>query len=67
MVDEDISYQEMQKYLQSQVPPELYIYNEYHALLVGVGASYCKKSRPRCGQCPLLNLCKYLTHLQEKY
>lgn len=67
MVDEKISYQEMQEYLQHHMPPDLYIYNEYHALLVGLGANYCKKSRPRCNQCPLLNLCKYLTHLQEKY
>ena len=67
MVDENISYQEMQEYLQKNIPSDLYIYNEYHALLVGLGANYCKKSKPRCSQCPLLNLCKYLTHLQEKY
>ena len=67
MVDEKISYQEMQEYLQHHIPPDFYIYNEYHALLVGLGANYCKKSRPHCNQCPLLNLCKYLTHLQEKY
>jgi endonuclease-3 related protein len=45
----------------------LYMYNEYHALLVGLGATYCKKSKPRCSECPLLNFCKYLTQLQEKY
>ncbi|MDD2372516.1 MAG: endonuclease III domain-containing protein [Syntrophomonadaceae bacterium] len=67
MVDENISYQEMQEYFHNNVPPNLYIYNEYHALLVGLGANYCKKSRPGCSQCPLLKLCKYLTHLQEKY
>ena len=67
MVDENISYQEMQEYLQHHVPSDSYIYNEYHALLVGLGANYCKKSRPLCNQCPLLKFCKYLTHLQEKY
>ena len=66
MVDENISYQEMQEYLQKNIPSDLYIYNEYHALLVGLGANYCKKIRPHCSKCPLLNLCKYLTHLQEK-
>jgi endonuclease-3 related protein len=67
MVEENISYQEMQEFLEYHIPPNLYIYNEYHALLVGLGANYCKKSKPRCSQCPLQNLCKYLTHLQEKY
>lgn len=67
MVDENISYQEMQEYVQNNIPLDLYIYNEYHALLVGLGANYCKKSIPRCSQCPLQNLCKYLTHMQEKY
>jgi endonuclease-3 related protein len=66
MVAENISYQEMQEYLQKNIPSDLYIYNEYHALLVGLGANYCKKSRPHCSKCPLLNLCKYLTHMQEK-
>ncbi len=67
MVDENISYQEMQEYLQKNIPSDFYIYNEYHALLVGLGANYCKKSRPCCSECPLLKLCKYLTHMQEKY
>lgn len=67
LTDENISYQEMQDFMQHYVPPDLYIYNEYHALLVGLGASYCKKSKTRCGECPLLNFCKNLTHLQEKY
>lgn len=67
MAEENISYQEMQELLEHHIPPNLYIYNEYHALLVGLGANYCKKSRPHCSQCPLQNLCKYLTHMQEKY
>ncbi len=29
------------------------IYNEMHGLIVGVGKSYCLKSKPRCAQCPL--------------
>src|SRR3989440_896405 len=29
------------------------IYNEMHGLVVGVGKSYCLKSKPRCEQCPL--------------
>ena len=29
------------------------LYNEYHALIVMLGKEYCKKSRPRCEECPL--------------
>ena len=29
------------------------IYNEMHGLIVGVGKSYCLKSKPRCDNCPL--------------
>jgi endonuclease-3 related protein len=29
------------------------VYNEMHGLIVGVGKYYCRKSQPRCDQCPL--------------
>jgi len=29
------------------------IFNDMHALIVGVGKNYCLKSQPRCEQCPL--------------
>lgn len=29
------------------------VYNEMHGLLVGVGKNYCKKSQPKCDECPL--------------
>jgi endonuclease III related protein len=31
------------------------IYNEMHGLIVGVGKHYCKKSQPKCDECPLRN------------
>lgn len=33
--------------------PVAQVYNEMHALLVGVGKNYCMKSAPRCDSCPL--------------
>jgi endonuclease-3 related protein len=36
------------------------VYNEMHGLIVGVGKNYCKKSQPRCDECPLQ---KFLPHL----
>ena len=33
--------------------PRAQVLNEMHALIVGVGKNYCKKSQPECEQCPL--------------
>lgn len=33
--------------------PTAQVYNDMHGLIVGVGKSYCLKSRPRCDECPL--------------
>ena len=29
------------------------VYNEMHALIVGVGKNYCRKAKPSCDDCPL--------------
>ena len=29
------------------------VYNEMHGLVVGVGKNYCRKSQPKCDECPL--------------
>lgn len=29
------------------------VYSEMHGLIVGVGKNYCRKSQPRCDECPL--------------
>ncbi len=34
-------------------PPLAQVYNEMHALIVGVGKHYCLKSGPQCESCPL--------------
>lgn len=40
------------------LPPDVKMYNEYHALLVRLGKDFCKKSEPLCGDCPLRTACK---------
>lgn len=59
MVHEEIEYQELQSYFHRYLPPQPELYNEYHALLVKLGAEYCKKQRPGCGECPLKAGCRY--------
>jgi len=34
-------------------PPLAQVFNEMHGLIVGVGKTYCLKSKPRCEECPL--------------
>ncbi|MCH2113625.1 MAG: endonuclease III domain-containing protein [Pirellulales bacterium] len=48
----DIDYHQLQGHLTSELPEEVAIYNELHALLVRVGHHYCRK-QPRCESCPL--------------
>jgi endonuclease III len=32
------------------------LFNEFHALLVNTGKNWCRKSAPRCEECPLRQL-----------
>ena len=36
--------------------PDTALYNEFHALLVCAGKEYCRKTNPRCAECPLAGL-----------
>ena len=47
-------YHAVQGLFQSNLPKDPALYNEFHALLVNVGKNWCRKSRPRCEECPLL-------------
>lgn len=49
----DADYHAIQDYFQSTLPDDPALYNEYHALLVRLGKDYCRKGRPKCGECPL--------------
>jgi endonuclease-3 related protein len=52
----DADYHTIQEYFESRLPEDPALYNEFHALLVRLGKDYCRKTRPRCGQCPLADL-----------
>ena len=56
LLPEECAYQEMQDTISAQLPRETALFNEFHALIVRVAASYCKKSKPLCGECPLQGL-----------
>lgn len=52
LLPEDASYEETQSLFERNLPVDVPLYNEYHALIVNVGKEFCRP-RPRCGGCPL--------------
>jgi endonuclease III related protein len=52
----DADYHQIQDYVQGELPQEAPQYNELHALLVRLGKDYCRKSNPKCAECPLRGL-----------
>jgi len=45
-------YGDMQTFFMGNLPSDIYLFNEYHALIVALCQSHCLKV-PRCGECPL--------------
>lgn len=54
---EDASYESLQEFFMSRLPGDVQLFNEYHALIDGLANELCLKRSPRCGECPLLELC----------
>ncbi len=56
---DNISYTQMQEFFMHRLPPEVPLYNEFHALIVGIGNRFCSSRRPKCQECPLREFCNY--------
>ncbi|HEY8417603.1 MAG TPA: hypothetical protein VIK93_06160, partial [Limnochordales bacterium] len=56
---ERLSYQQLQDLFHRQLPPDPDLFGEYHALIVALGKNCCHKQKPRCGACPLRDLCAW--------
>ncbi len=50
-------YEGIRAAFEAALPPEVPLFNEYHALLVRQGKEVCR-SRPRCGDCALAGGCR---------
>ncbi|MBI5061838.1 MAG: endonuclease III domain-containing protein [Candidatus Aenigmarchaeota archaeon] len=50
-------YEEIRKFLEQNLPNNIKIYKEFHALIVKLGKTHCKKE-PVCKTCPLTKICK---------
>ena len=51
------AYADYQRLFEANLPPDAAVYNEYHALLVALAKRHCVKREPRCGGCPVADLC----------
>lgn len=59
MFPEKITYREMQEFFMEHLSHDVQLYNEYHALIDGLGNRYCSSKNPRCSECPLHEICKF--------
>ena len=59
LITEDYDYDAIKAVFEENLPREVSLYNEYHALIVRVGKYYCKP-KMRCEKCPLRDV--YRTH-----
>jgi endonuclease-3 related protein len=52
LVPEDVDYEGLRSFFLEHLPDDPALYNEYHALIVRAGKTYCRKT-PRCEGCPM--------------
>jgi endonuclease-3 related protein len=50
------SYDYYQNLFHKSLKKDVKLFNEYHALIVKVGKTFCKSKRPLCDQCPLKDI-----------
>lgn len=55
VMDYDEPYETFQQLFHASLKREVKLYNEFHALFVKVGKTYCKP-KPLCGECPFNGL-----------
>lgn len=55
----DEPYEVLRGWFMRHLPDDVPLYNQYHALLDGVGHYFCATSKPKCGACPLQSICSY--------
>jgi endonuclease-3 related protein len=52
LADDQASYHELQELFMDNLAEDTGLFNEFHALIVGIGKQYCRR-KPLCGNCPL--------------
>ncbi|HOP99246.1 MAG TPA: endonuclease III domain-containing protein [Acetivibrio clariflavus] len=55
------NYHQVQKFFMENLPEEVDLYNQYHALIVKLGSECCSGKKPKCLECVLKDLCQFDT------
>ncbi len=53
LIGPEDDYESIQALFEDALEPEVALYNEYHALIVATGKTFCKTRKPKCDRCPL--------------
>ena len=56
LLDEETDYQSIQETFLSNLDGDLELFRGYHGLIIEVAKKFCKKTKPRCTECPLRGL-----------
>ncbi len=66
LISEGSSYEQVQRYFMSNLPPNVRLFNEFHALIVEHAKRVCKKS-PDCPACVIRPVCRFFlsAHLKK--
>jgi len=59
-VTENDSYGAYQDLFTKNLPADVHLFNEYHALLVCLAKNVCRRNQPLCLKCCLSEICRYL-------
>lgn len=52
LIEPELTYDQLQYLFESNLEPDVQLFNEFHALLVCIGKDFCKP-KPKCATCPL--------------
>lgn len=56
LVPEETDYDVVKGLFMDHLRPNVRLFNEYHALIVRLGKTYCRKKDPLCSECPFPDL-----------
>jgi len=55
LIEEEAGYNDLQLFFMDNLPNDVELFKEFHALIVKTGKDFCRR-KPLCSQCPLNNL-----------
>jgi endonuclease-3 related protein len=57
-VDAGKGYDSFKAHFEANIPCDVKLYNNYHAVIVYLCKDFCRKSKPLCDKCPLWGMCE---------